>query len=596
MAFMLPDYEINQGLHEVSGDLIKSSWSESFAAVAEDYLVNGPLGDIISLGGKLQIDYPNPMEVGYELERFRPPLPKQLSSEDYAQSPWARKGLSFPNGVNEDVARFMAEQYDERIKREDIIAKHPGNWLTFGAPAFAVGLAASMLDPINVASAFIPIVGQARYAGMLSRLGKFGARATKGAIEGAVGQAMLEPLHAIRMSEEQRDYHFTDVLTNIAFGAALGGGLHMIAGGIGDYVERYSIQTKEQALRTAVAQIMDGRAVDVEPLLKVASALEHNEPLSVGITKQETGGYQGPERRVNAEHRKRISEMTQSEMEAELLTNQVTGIPNRRAFEEADLHPMRASIDVDSLKWINDNMGHETGDKMLREIAGALHKHTDDSFGVFHVSGDEFIAHGLNEKTLRAKLDAARQKLKGITIKATMPDGTVITKEGLGFSYGIGREISEAEAGLQADKFRRETHGERAGRGARPGGVAEFPAGRNESAGIEGREGNLARAEDLPTREDFEATHAPDRETTTDFGYAKIAEEQVKESPVEYTSEHAQALHDEAMAYIDDLRQREILTEADLEQLSRAQEELKWADTLDKMSQAAAACLARTGE
>jgi GGDEF domain-containing protein len=43
------------------------------------------------------------------------------------------------------------------------------------------------------------------------------------------------------------------------------------------------------------------------------------------------------ERRVALERRRRVAEMSRGEMERELLTSEVTGLPNRRAFDEAGL-------------------------------------------------------------------------------------------------------------------------------------------------------------------------------------------------------------------------------------------------------------------
>jgi hypothetical protein len=41
------------------------------------------------------------------------------------------------------------------------------------------------------------------------------------------------------------------------------------------------------------------------------------------------------ERRVAFERRRRVAEMSPEEMRRELLTSEVTGLPNRRAFDEA---------------------------------------------------------------------------------------------------------------------------------------------------------------------------------------------------------------------------------------------------------------------
>lgn len=100
-------------------------------------------------------------------------------------------------------------------------------------------LATNIIDPVNIASAFIPVVGEAKVASILSRsaagsLARAGARVGIGAAEGAVGAALVEPLIYAGRTQLQDDYHMSDSLLNIAFGGALGGGLHVTAGHIAD--------------------------------------------------------------------------------------------------------------------------------------------------------------------------------------------------------------------------------------------------------------------------------------------------------------------------------------------------------------------------
>ena len=78
------------------------------------------------------------------------------------------------------------------------------------------------------------------------------------------------------------------------------------------------------------------------------------------------------ERRKDLEKRKRISEMTPEEMKKELLTDPLTGLGNRRAYEESPRLPVQAMIDVDSLKAVNDTMGHEAGDELLKAVGNSL--------------------------------------------------------------------------------------------------------------------------------------------------------------------------------------------------------------------------------
>lgn len=107
------------------------------------------------------------------------------------------------------------------------------------APAVLLAsFAAQAVDPINVASAFIPVFGEARYTAMLAQAAgtasRLGVRAGVGALEGAVGAAILEPAVYTFSRQLQDDYDITDSLTNIAFGAALGGSLRGIGGIVKD--------------------------------------------------------------------------------------------------------------------------------------------------------------------------------------------------------------------------------------------------------------------------------------------------------------------------------------------------------------------------
>ena len=75
---------------------------------------------------------------------------------------------------------------------------------------FGVGLAASFLDPLNVASAFIPVIGTAKFAKILSQksgaAGRLGARVKKGMAEGFVGSAAVEPIVLLGTSALGTDY------------------------------------------------------------------------------------------------------------------------------------------------------------------------------------------------------------------------------------------------------------------------------------------------------------------------------------------------------------------------------------------------------
>jgi hypothetical protein len=143
-----------------------------------------------------------------------------------------------------------------------------------------------MLDPLNVASAFIPVVGEARFAALAGCIGVGGARAVTGAVEGAVGAAILEPIVLAGARYEQADYDIVDSLANIAFGAGIGAGLHFAGGALKDRIEVRRTASpierqiddlpradQEALARTAVAQMSEGRPVDVGPVMDASPAV-----------------------------------------------------------------------------------------------------------------------------------------------------------------------------------------------------------------------------------------------------------------------------------------------------------------------------------
>src|SRR5438876_9758125 len=96
------------------------------------------------------------------------------------------------------------------------------------------------------------------------------------------------------------------------------------------------------------------------------------------------------ERRVALGERRRVAEMSPEEMRRELLTSDVTGLPNRRAFDEAGHTLAVAMSDVDGLKALN-KFGYEAGNALLRAKADALR---EAGLEAYHDKGDEFLCRG----------------------------------------------------------------------------------------------------------------------------------------------------------------------------------------------------------
>lgn len=192
-----------------------------------------------------------------------------LSPEQYKQSKYYREGLTAPEeGIKEGYAQLLAENFDKRAKITQTLSRSKGGF-ALGSAQFGTMLLGSVLDPINVASAFIPVFPTARYAHLVSRFGRTQARAIRGVVEGSVGATLVEPIVLGQAALEQdEDYNLLDSFLNATVGGALGGGLHVGFGRISDIIERRSQKTKQEAIVTAVKQVLTDQEVNVPGIIK----------------------------------------------------------------------------------------------------------------------------------------------------------------------------------------------------------------------------------------------------------------------------------------------------------------------------------------
>lgn len=98
----------------------------------------------------------------------------------------------------------------------------------------------------------------------------------------------------------------------------------------------------------------------------------------------------------------------------------LTGIPNRRLLErtlEGQLNAAQAQdapwmylfLDLDNFKYINDTLGHDQGDIILREVAKRLIDYVGDKGFVARVGGDEFGIIMADAKDIKAVRKQAEQ-------------------------------------------------------------------------------------------------------------------------------------------------------------------------------------------
>jgi N12 class adenine-specific DNA methylase/GGDEF domain-containing protein/adenine-specific DNA methylase len=190
-----------------------------------------------------------------------------------------------------------------------------------------------------------------------------------------------------------------------------------------------------------------------------------NDEGSGQFTERRAAGNERLERRQDPETRKKVTDMSADEMRRALLIDDLTGIGNRRAYDESAKKPYQVSIDADGLKWVNDNLGHESGDLLLEAIGQAISRYTSDGY---HISGDEYVVQADTEAAAAAIMDGINKLLAGAVVEGVNSNGDQVTLNGIGISYGIAKDLKDAETRLQQHKQSRETAGFRSARGEQP--------------------------------------------------------------------------------------------------------------------------------
>lgn len=120
---------------------------------------------------------------------------------------------------------------------------------------------------------------------------------------------------------------------------------------------------------------------------------------------------------------RREAQVLARRMELMAHTDVLTGLGNRRAFEnDLETEVARArrlgyplsvlALDMDYLKVLNDSEGHERGDALLRSFAQAVREHFFEVGRVYRIGGDEYAAilpyvDAASHASIRGRLGAA---------------------------------------------------------------------------------------------------------------------------------------------------------------------------------------------
>jgi two-component system, cell cycle response regulator len=142
----------------------------------------------------------------------------------------------------------------------------------------------------------------------------------------------------------------------------------------------------------------------------------------------------------------------------------LTGLPNRRLFEESLEREIARSerrgspvalvvLDVDHFKDVNDTLGHQAGDAVLREVGRVLEEHTKASDLPARYGGDEFVVllpdcSGPDCERVAERLRSAVAE-QTTTIKVTVSAGAASLPEN---AHDAERLVAAADAALYEAK------------------------------------------------------------------------------------------------------------------------------------------------
>lgn len=146
-------------------------------------------------------------------------------------------------------------------------------------------------------------------------------------------------------------------------------------------------------LASAVDRLSKG---DLDVSIKVDSGIRELQTLQLGFNRMARSIG-------DARHdlQQRIDEATR-QLAHLAMHDALTGLPNRRAFEEALEEAIARSrragdndalcfIDLDRFKQVNDSAGHAAGDALLRKLAVQINREVRASDTLYRIGGDEFV-------------------------------------------------------------------------------------------------------------------------------------------------------------------------------------------------------------
>lgn len=233
-----------------------------YKTLGEDALYHSPtsaVNRITSLNLEKQTDFSS-LAGGIDMS---PAFTPRILDPKEANEKYGMHGqLHFDEPITESAAQLMYQRKVDENDRDYQISS--GSTSGFrNVSGFGVSMAASLLDPINLASMFVPVLGEERIAEAAKNFSTspLMRRLAQGGLTGLSAQATLEPLILKANMDDQANYTLLDSAKNLGFGLAFGGLVHAGLGAIADRVRSLKPTQSAQLFETAMNSVLKDEPV-----------------------------------------------------------------------------------------------------------------------------------------------------------------------------------------------------------------------------------------------------------------------------------------------------------------------------------------------
>ena len=181
--------------------------------------------------------------------------------------------------------------------------------------------------------------------------------------------------------------------------------------------------------------------IAVEPQFDQAGAFTGYRGIGHDVTREKVAMMQLEQSNAALAIRNRELDEARQALEQAAYHDTLTGLPNRRAFERAlehclgtaDVQVALLHLYLDRFKWVNDTLGHQSGDAVLVTAAQRISAAVGDGGQTYRVGGDEFMV--LLTQGIPANL--AHQTGTAIVTALTRPIDLAQRQVTIGISIGI---------------------------------------------------------------------------------------------------------------------------------------------------------------